>query len=228
MKRFNTTAIVLARTDFGEADRILTLLTPDHGKLKAIAKGVRKSKSKMAGGIELFSVSEISFIAGRSEINTLISTRLVKHYGSIVKDLGRTNLTYEIIKTINKATQEQPEEAYFNLLKQAFEALDDAEINLDLVSAWFHAQLLKLAGYSPNLRAQKDGTRLEAGKKYDFSFEAAAFQPGRTFNSDHIKFLRLLFSGNSPKSLQKINGSDALAAKSLQLLTPMLQQHLHL
>jgi len=51
MKRINTHGIVLARTDFGEADRILTFLTPDNGKVKAIAKGVRKQKSKMAGGI---------------------------------------------------------------------------------------------------------------------------------------------------------------------------------
>src|SRR5256885_8858328 len=106
--RFRTQAIILNRTDYGEADRIISFLTPDHGKLKAIAKGVRKSKSKLAGGIELFSVSEVSFIIGRSEINTIISTRLVKHYGNIVKDLDRTGAAYEFIKSLNKATEEQP------------------------------------------------------------------------------------------------------------------------
>ena len=51
MKQFISTGIVLARTDFGEADRILTMLSPDFGKLHLIAKGVRKERSKLAGGI---------------------------------------------------------------------------------------------------------------------------------------------------------------------------------
>ena len=60
-----TSAIILKRVDYGEADRILTLLTPDHGKLSLMAKGVRKIKSKLAGGIELFSISTITFAEGR-------------------------------------------------------------------------------------------------------------------------------------------------------------------
>ncbi|MDO8591465.1 MAG: DNA repair protein RecO, partial [bacterium] len=71
MNRYVTQGIVLSRTDFGEADRILTFLTNDHGKVRAIAKGVRKSKSKLAGGIELFSISDLTLIIGRGEINTL-------------------------------------------------------------------------------------------------------------------------------------------------------------
>ena len=59
--RKKTLTIVLRRTDFGEADRILTLLTPE-GKKTAIARGVRKPKSKLAGGIELFSLNEVVLI----------------------------------------------------------------------------------------------------------------------------------------------------------------------
>jgi DNA repair protein RecO (recombination protein O) len=222
MKRFNTQGIVLARTDYGEADRILTFLTPDNGKVKAIAKGVRKQKSKLAGGIELFSVSDLSLIVGRSEINTLISTRLVKHYGQIVKNLERTSLAYEFIKIMNKATEDNPEPAYFNLLKQAFEALDDDSIDLALIEIWFYAQLLKLAGHSPNLRAQKSGQKLEADKKYDFDFESMAFQPGRAYTSDQIKFLRLLFSDNRPKAIQKVQNLDALVKKTQSLVRSAL------
>lgn len=220
--------IVLARTNYGEADRIITFLTPDHGKVKGFAKGVRRTKSKLAGGIELFSVSELSFIIGKSEINTVISTRLLKHYGNIVKDLGRTNLGYDFIKILNKATEEQPEEAYFNLLKQAFEALDDSGINSELINVWFNAKLLKLAGHSPNLRTRKTGEQLEAGEKYDFDFDAMAFQPGKAYNSDQIKFLRLLFSGNSPQALQKVQQADALAAQVNGLIRPMLQAHIRI
>jgi len=60
VKQFVTTGLVLSRTDFGEADRIITVLTPDHGKLRLMAKGVRRMKSKLAGGIDLFTVSDLT------------------------------------------------------------------------------------------------------------------------------------------------------------------------
>jgi DNA repair protein RecO (recombination protein O) len=230
MKRVNTRGIVLSRTDFGEADRILTLLTPDQGKIKGIAKGVRKSKSKMAGGIELFSVSEISYIIGKSEINTIISTRLVTHYGNIVKDLNRTAVAYEFLKTLDKATEDHPEEAYFNLLKTALESLNDESINLELIKTWFNAQLLRLGGHTPNLRTDKDNRKLNASQKYDFNFEAVCFQPsakGR-FGTDQIKFLRLLFSDNHPKSLQRVKDCAGLSLAVQPVVQALLQAHIRI
>src|SRR4051812_43718179 len=103
MKQILTSGIVLKRTNYGEADRIITFLTPDHGKIRLIAKGVRRVKSKLAGGIELFSVSHLTYIEGKREIGTLISTRLEKHYGDIVKDIDRVQLGYELIKLLDKA-----------------------------------------------------------------------------------------------------------------------------
>ena len=63
-----TPAIVLRRTNYGEADRILTILTPEHGQQAVIARSVRKEKSKLAGGIELFAVCELGLV--RSSTNT--------------------------------------------------------------------------------------------------------------------------------------------------------------
>jgi DNA repair protein RecO (recombination protein O) len=123
-RTINTQGVVLSRTDFGEADRIIHFLTPDHGKVTGIAKGVRKSKSKLAGGIELFSVSELTFIVGKSEIYTIISARLEKHFDNITKELERTNVGYETIRLLNKATEDNPEPEYFNLLTHVFEALN--------------------------------------------------------------------------------------------------------
>ena len=50
---YRTEAIILRRTNYGEADRVISLITPDRGKISGIAKGVRKPKSKLAGGLEL-------------------------------------------------------------------------------------------------------------------------------------------------------------------------------
>jgi DNA repair protein RecO (recombination protein O) len=230
MRRFSTQGIVLARTNYGEADRILTFLTPDNGKLKAIAKGVRKQKSKLAGGIELFSISELSLIVGKSEINTLISTRLIKYYSQIVKDLDRTNLAYELIKITNKATEDNPEPAYFNLLNDCFQALDDDSIATELVQVWFYAQLLKLAGHSPNLSTEKSGDKLQAGQKYNFDHDAMCFiqNPSGSFGADQIKFLRLLFSNNQPKALRKVQGIEKLAKANQGLIQSMLSDHVRI
>lgn len=225
MKQFVTPAIILNRTDYGEADRILTMLTPEYGKLRLLAKGVRRVKSKLAGGIELFSVSTITFIQGRSELGTLVSTRLQKYYGHIVQDLDRTMLGYELIKQLNKITEDQAEADYFELLQLAFAALDDAAIPLPLIQFWFQAQLLALGGHAPNLQTDAAGEKLQAGSKYDFSFDSMGFTPhasGR-FNADHIKFLRLSFAGNLPQVLAKVQGSAGLVAAVAPLARTMLQ-----
>ncbi|HSW99017.1 MAG TPA: DNA repair protein RecO [Candidatus Saccharimonadales bacterium] len=227
MKQLVAPAIILARTDYGEADRILTLLTPELGKLRVLAKGVRRVKSKLAGGIELFSVSTITFIQGRAagSLGTLVSTRLVKHYGHIVQDLDRTMLGYELIKQLNKTIEDEAEDVYFHLLEQAFEALDDAAVPLAVVRFWFQAQLLRLGGHTPNLHTDAAGNKLEPGLEYDFSLEAMCFSPrskGR-FTASHIKFLRLCFAGNPPKILARVQASEALAAVLAPLVTAMAQ-----
>jgi DNA repair protein RecO (recombination protein O) len=223
-----TRGIVLSRTDYGEADRILTLLTPDQGKIRLIAKGVRKIKSKLAGGIELFSVSDVTFIRGRGDIGTLVSARLDTHYGTIVKDIERVQLGYDLIKQINKSTEDQPEMDYFVLLEQGFAALNDTAIAPLLIRVWFQSQLLKLAGHSPNLTTDASGERLIATERYNFDFDTMAFTPLQAgkFSADHIKLLRLLFSGNEPQILNQINGIQGFVASLALLVQPMMVTHL--
>ncbi|MEX2007099.1 MAG: DNA repair protein RecO [Candidatus Saccharimonadales bacterium] len=229
MQRYTTTGIVLARTDFGEADRILTFLTPDHGKVKAMAKGVRKSKAKLAGSIELFSVSDLTLIPGRSGIDTLISARLVKHYGNIVKDLGRTSLGFELLKMVNRAVEDAAEPAYFDLLRIGLEALDDKQIEQSLTDLWFRMQLLKLTGHSPNLDSDKSGAKLKISGTYSFHMDHMHFVPQLSdqgpYSAQHIKFLRLGFSAQRPKVLTRVSGVEALAGETQPLIQAMLNSY---
>lgn len=227
-RKFRAKGIILARTDFGEADRIITFLTPNHGKVKAMAKGVRKSKSKLAGGIELFSVSDLSFIIGKRDIDTLVSTRLVKHYGNIVKDLDRTNLAYELIKRLHKATEDQPEPAYFDLLNGALAALDDDSIDPALTELWFNLHLLKIAGHAINLRTDAAGKELAQSRTYSFNADKMCFSPdGRgSFGADHIKFLRIGASHGSPAVLSRINGSRDLVLAAQPVIKSIMLEHI--
>ena len=229
MKQLLTRGIVLGRIDYGEADRILTVLTPTEGKLRLMARGVRKAKSRLAGGIELFSTTDITYMKGRGEIGTLISARLIKYYSSIVQDIDRVQLGYELIKTLNRATEDQPEAEYYELLEQTFAALDTPAISLKLIQLWFQAQLLRQAGHSPNLGTDTDGKKLQADQTYDFDFDAMAFTPRKdgNFNSGHIKILRLLFDNHQPRGLQRVRDLELfvpdLAPLALAMLTSFIR-----
>ncbi len=225
MKQIITTGIILSRTDYGEADRILTVLTPDHGKLRLMARGVRKVKSKLAGGIELFSTSHITFIQGKGELGTLISTRLIKHYGHIIDDIDRVQLGYELIKLLNRTTEDHPEKEYYRLMEHTFAALDDAKISTDLIRAWFSAQLLRQAGHAPNLKTDTNDRPLNAETAYNFDPEAMTFMPhgqGK-YSAGHIKTLRLLFSAHPPTDITKVQGLDDLLADLSPLVRTMLR-----
>jgi DNA repair protein RecO len=221
MNQIVTTAIILRRTNYGEADRILTLLTPDHGKLRVMARGVRRIKSKIAGGIELFSVSNISYIKGRGEIGTLVSAQLAKHYGTIVKDITRTMLGYDLIKQLDRATEDETESDYFYLLEQVFIALDDVTIDVSVVRVWFSMQILRLDGHSPNLHTDTSGHKLELSEIYDFDHDAMTFykKPDGIYNANHIKLLRLGFSGNPARLLAQVQG----ATEFLKPIIPLVQ-----
>ncbi len=228
MKHLTTTGIILSRTNYGEADRILTILTPDYGKLRLVARGVRKVKSKLAGGIELFSTSNITFIEGKGELGTLISTRLIKHYGRIVSALDRVQLGYDLIKLLNRSTEDHPEAEYYELLEQAFASLDDHKIDPTLIRAWFEAQLLKLAGHTPNIQIDSAGDQLSSAKKYNFDFEAMAFASSAAgkYEANHIKTLRLLFSDHEPDEIAKVQGLETLVVTLSPLIRSMLTSHI--
>jgi DNA repair protein RecO len=228
VKQLQTQGIVLSRTDYGEANRIVTLLTPEQGKLRLMARGVRKPKSKLAGGIELFSISDITYLQGRGEIGTLVSSRLLTHYGTIVKDITRVQLGYDLIKMLNRATEDQPEPEYFELLQQALQALDNLGIATDLIRLWFEARLLHQAGYSPNLHTDTNNDKLQAGETYNFDFDAMAFVPHDDghFNAAHIKTLRLLFSHHPLQTLHQVQGFESLLPDLTPLLRIMLQTYI--
>lgn len=228
MKQLQTKGIVLSRTDFGEADRIVTMLTPEQGKLRLMVRGVRRMKSKLAGGIELFSVSDLTYIAGKGEIGTLISARLDTHYGNIVKDIDRVQLGYELIKITNKVTEDHPETEYFTLLEQGFNSLNHPNISLELIRSWYECRLLAQAGHTPNLRTDTKGDKLASESKYNFDFEEMSFatHPEGRIKSDQIKTLRLLFSPNPPQTLQNVAGLAELVPDLQPLVRTMLTSHL--
>lgn len=218
MKPIRTKAIVLRRTNYAEADRILQLLTPDHGKLSVIAKGVRREKSKLAGGIELFAICDVSIIPGKGDMGTLTSSRLDTFFSHILEEYERLQFGYEAIKQISSVVESIADPAYFALLKTAFESLDDPEIDDKITESWFWLQLGILHGSGLNLATDDNGMKLVEESRYNFDESNMNFvyhEQGR-FTTAHIKLLRIL-SAQPPRVAQHVRGVEDLITDCLWL-----------
>lgn len=222
-----TTGIVLSRRDFQEADRLLTILTPDYGKVKTIAKGVRRPGSKLAGGIELFSISNMTLLPGKGDFDTLVSTRMQSHFGNIVKDINRTMLGYDVLKRIDRITEQGTEAEYYNLLVSVLGGLDDLELPYNLVELWFTMQLLFITGHAPDLSSDSEGNKLSAEETYLFDFDTMSFrqQTRGPFTANHIKLLRLGYGTNDPGVMKQVTGADVFADEALKLAKNILKLH---
>lgn len=211
MKTIRTKAIVLRRTNYGEADRVVQLLTPDNGVMSVMAKGVRKEKSRLAGGIELFASCDVTVGSGKGELGILTAARLDTFYGSIMTDYDRLQFGYEAVKQVAKASALLDEPAFYELLEQTFVAVNDMEIALTYTKCWFWLQLAIVLGVGLNLSTDTNGMRLVEDARYAFSESDTAFsfaENGR-FTSDHIKLLRIL-SAQSARVAMQVRGGEEL------------------
>lgn len=208
----HTRGIVLSRTNYAESDRILTILTRDFGKVRLIAKGVRNQHSKLAGGIELFSVSEVGFVDGRGELAILVSSRLIKHFGSFLGDLDKVDFAYLCLKSINHITADAADSAYFRLLEQLLSTLDRPDLSLPIISTWWYISLAELTGHKINTVHPIGSKFFAEDQRYVFDSGHGGFisQAGGDISPSHIKFLRLA-ANQDPQLLIKVRGGDLLA-----------------
>ena len=147
---YSTEAVVLNRTDFGEADRLVTLYTPRLGKQRVIAKGVRKLISRKAGHLELFTHSQLLLAKGRS-LDIVTQAETISAFAFLRADLVRTSRAYYVAELLDRFSQEGIENhPLFELLVRVLNWLD-LESSLDLAVRFFELHLLDLAGYRPQL-----------------------------------------------------------------------------
>ena len=112
-----TRGIILRRTNYGEADRILNIITPS-GKISAIAKGVRRPRSKLAGGVEMFTLSDLQIHLGRSDLGVVTGARMCQHYRHILEYYERMTLAGLVLKRISAASEHSDTAEWFNITQQ--------------------------------------------------------------------------------------------------------------
>ncbi len=224
MQTIRTKAIILRRTNYGEADRILNFITPEHGKMSAIAKGIRKAKSKLAGGLELFATCDVTVLQGKSDLGTISSARLDTFYGDILKDYDRMQLAYDLVKLINRAAETVSEPDFYYLLQGSLAYLNELNVDFRIVELWFRLRFAAILGVGLNVVSDFRGKPLNADEQYDFDFADMAFvpRPRGAFGEEHIKFLRLANAKN-PAILRQVSGVEGVIDDCLRLLRTVNQ-----
>ncbi|MBP5511845.1 DNA repair protein RecO [Candidatus Saccharibacteria bacterium] len=210
-----TQAIILHRTKYGETDRILNLLTPE-GRKSCVAKGVRKEKSKLAGGIEMFTVSEVVIHESeKSDMGILTSAKMTKSYMNIISDLDRFELGSKIIKLSNKVSESVDSPELFNLVNQCFWALDK-NLSRALIESYFLFNLSRISGEEVNLHRDTLGDKLDSETIYAWNtYENALMpEPRGNIKADHIKLMRLMLT--SPlETVLKVQAKEKLLPEIL-------------
>ncbi|MBR5621264.1 DNA repair protein RecO [Candidatus Saccharibacteria bacterium] len=195
-KDLKTEALVLKRTNFGETDRVLSILTPE-GKKSVLAKGVRKERSRLAGGIEMFCLSDVVLHFGRGELAVLTSARQKKFYKNLLTDIESLELASEILKRVSKAAEHTDSPEFFKILNACLAALDLGK-NSETVLTWFYFNLAKSMGEQINLFYDGDGEKLEAGTKYNWDSMEKCLKknPAGAISANEIKLMRLMMASD--------------------------------
>ena len=218
MKNNRTLAIVLRRTNYSEADRILQLLTPD-GKKSVIARGVRREKSRLAGGIELFAICEVVLTDGKGDLGILTSARLIQFYNHIMEDYDRMQFAYSAIKLVSGASEMVDGPEWYDVLAETLAGLNALSINVGVIQTWFYLRYAALLGYELSLWHDIGGEKLLSDKTYQYDSAERGFRQSTNgeVTSEHIKLLRLIAT-RPLKIIAQVGGVDEVIKNCLSVV----------
>ncbi len=150
-RNYQTEAVTIKKTKLGEADRILSLYTPHLGKIQAVARGIRRPRSKLAGHLELLTHSQVSLARGRN-LDTITGSQTINSFLPLKSNLELTSYALYAIELVDQFTAEHIENhLLFQLLLETMQQLCQAGDN-ELVLRYFELHLLNEVGYRPQLQ----------------------------------------------------------------------------
>ncbi|MGH2415709.1 MAG: DNA repair protein RecO [Microcystaceae cyanobacterium] len=152
-RTYQATGIILKGMPLGEADRLVTILTPEFGLIRAVAPGARKHKSRLRGRSELFVVNQLLLAKGRS-LDKITQVETLESYPGLSRDLGKLSASQYLAELVLcLALSEQPQTELYELLNEHLRRLeqlaDSQNLSAHLAQAVFH--ILALAGMAPQV-----------------------------------------------------------------------------
>lgn len=150
---YKTTGIILKRISFGEADRLVTILSPEFGLIRAVVPEARKHTSRLRGHSELFVVNDLLIVKGRS-LDKVVEADTLKSYPKLSRDLGKLVASQYLAELVLcLALDEQPQQELYELLNEHLHRLEEISsgqsLHSHLAQGVFH--LLVIAGIGPQV-----------------------------------------------------------------------------
>jgi DNA repair protein RecO (recombination protein O) len=154
MSLFRDTGVVLRTYRLGEADRIIVLLTEGHGKVRAVAKGVRRTLSKFGARLEPLTHVDVLLWQGRSDLDIVNQVEVLDTFRAVREDLARLPKGLALLEVSDQMAQERhPDHRLYAMLVGALRALSDPGSDPMLLAPAFFLKALVLEGAAPVLDA---------------------------------------------------------------------------
>ncbi|TMI76879.1 MAG: DNA repair protein RecO [Bacillati bacterium ANGP1] len=168
MPVYKAEGIVIRRGNLGEADRLVTLLCRDQGKVTAAAKGARKPKSRFAGRLELFSHVRVLLAVGRT-LDVVSQVEVAAAFAALRENLDRLAYAALAVELADRATADrEPAPDLFRALRTALDLMQTGDPQM--IALWFAAQLLVHSGYAPTTdRCQVCGRSVRSGAAFSYA-----------------------------------------------------------
>lgn len=227
--RYRTQGFVFKKEDRGEADRVFSVFTRDFGRVEIFAKSIRKMTSKLRGGIEIFSLSELSFVQGQHH-KTLVDANKITVFDAIADSPQKSEIAHRASCLLDGFVKgQESDEKIWNLVIEFFGRVNDSPLRpVDYQLAYYHFfwNFISVLGYKPELaKCAMCARSLDANALYFSNKEGGVIcQPcafidhgAKKVNADIVKVVRL-FLGHDwhviPKLKMESSSSTLLKAVS--------------
>ena len=206
MQKFVDQAIVIKRINYADSDRIVTILSQKYGLKTLFAKGARKQRSKLSGGIEPLSLSEFTWVKGKSNLSTLTGVKLINHYEKIVTDIKCSNQVFDVLKKIIKQIEDGEGRDYFPYLEIFLKKYEDDEFDSKSLYPWVILRIMSINGVLNELTVED----AKSAYSYNFDFEKQNFanNPQGIFSANEVKLIRLLARSKKPLRINENQDID--------------------
>jgi DNA repair protein RecO (recombination protein O) len=230
---YRTEAVVLRRHDLGEADRILTLYARGYGKIRAVAKGVRKPASRKAGHVELFMRVDLLLSEGRT-LDVITQAQTLDPFISLRDNLEHTVYASHFVELLDAFTEEADEnDRLYHLLVSGLTWLCQTS-DLQRTARYYELRLLDVVGYRPQLfECVICGEKIQAQDQFYSPQVGGVICPScgpghfhtRPLTLNLLKVLRYLQT-HSFETVEQLNLSSAVCLEAERLLHDTLTYHL--
>ncbi len=227
--------VVLRSHRLGEADKIIVFLTQDHGKVRAVAKGIRRTASKYGARLEPMSHVTMIFWQGRSELDSINQVEVLDNFRSVREDLDRLSKGLSLLEVCDQLAQlHHPDPRLYEMLVGALGALGNAEYDPTLLAPSFFLKALALEGARPILDScascARSGSEVSL-VAFDLVEGGALCQNcrrGRPLSPDALVLLKRILGGDLTRVLSGVppQGSKEVALLALEAMESHLERRI--